>query len=916
MKQRIYRIKRAKLPRSTQATLPRLFEDREWNYKKIVEFTTEAIVLHKGGKIIYANPAMEVLFGYRLDEIAGKTIFEFITPEYHDQVMNGMDSRGKDSETPSVYELECIHKSGKKVYVEIRVSLYSESNDVIYIVVIRDISERKAAEFRLNQETRLRNTLIESSPAFFIVFDETYRIRWMNKAMLGALGYAANEVLGRDYLQLIVPKDGRAELRNKLERLIVDKEDLTTENEIITKSGKRLLVEWRGKSVSDGFAGSSYHFGFGIDITDRHKAELELAESKRETEILAANLQAILDSTKEYIWAVDQEYKLLFYNRVVRENFSRQYELQISPGMHPSESMPKQGAELWIRMYQTALAEGTVTFEYMATRNNRVLEATLSPIFVNNQAIGIAGYAKDVTERKLAEVSLREANEFLESKVQERTDELTRLNHALTEKNTEMAAINEELQRAKEAADYAARAKSYFIANMSHEIRTPMNAILGFSQILQREANLSIQHRQYVDNITKAGGYLVELINDILELSKIESGRIELRYTSTDLYRLLSDVEQMFRQRAEAKGLVFVIDIARNFPQVMIVDEGRLRQILINLLSNAIKFTKDGCITLRAGVRNQAATQLCLEFFVEDTGIGISQHDLERIFYAYEQADAGLSAGGGTGLGLAISRRLVRLMKGDITVDSQPGKGSIFRFDIMAQADKRDLPAGNAMRRVASLRHSSFPYRILIVDDLAMNRDLIRAMLDGFGFSLREAGSGQEAIDLAASWHPDLIIIDMKMPVVDGYEAIKRIRSHDTARKIPIIAVTASAFVEERRHAFDAGATEFIAKPFEETELYEKVGKLLHLEYVYENTDEKYGGMQAEKGFQLNRRSFQRLPSEFVYDLQHAVLEGDYFTILALADQAEQHDTAVAAELRRMTLHFQFEQLIDLLSEG
>lgn len=520
-------------------------------------------------------------------------------------------------------------------------------------------------------------------------------------------------------------------------------------------------------------------------------------------------------------------------------------------------------------------------------------------------------------------MALIEAKQLLEVKVEERTNELTCLNEELRAMNEELLAmneevlaINEELRQAKAAADLATRAKSTFITNMSHEIRTPMNAILGFSQLLQRETTLNAQQRQYLNSINQAGIHLLELIDGILDMAKIEAGRIALRPTATDLPELLRDIGQMFYLKAEEKGLDFAIDIAEDLPRVVMLDEGRLRQVLINLLGNAVKFTSEGGIILRASFAYENAENLRLAFAVEDTGCGIDPQDMERLFQTFEQASAGLEAGSGAGLGLAISREIVRLMKGDITVSSQPGKGSSFQFYIHVQrADEKDVAKHRINRRVKAVRSGSDPYRVMIVDDAELNRTLLAILLEKVGFAICQASNGQEAIELAAAWRPDIILMDIKMPAgMDGFEAIRQIRANPDLGYVPIIVVTASAFAEERQKAIQIGADDFLTKPFEEADLFETMGNLLQLEYEFEQGLDEESNRGGQNDVRLKPEMLDVLPSEIIGGMRDAVLEGDYYTILTLAEQAKAHDANVAAALTHMTQQYQFEQLIELLA--
>ena len=494
-----------------------------------------------------------------------------------------------------------------------------------------------------------------------------------------------------------------------------------------------------------------------------------------------------------------------------------------------------------------------------------------------------------------------------------------------------------QLEQKAQEADAANRAKSEFLANMSHELRTPLNTILGFAQLMTRDATIHSTQLGYLDIISRSGEHLLTLINDVLSMSKIEAGLTTLHESSFDLYHLLDSLEDMLRIKAESKGLTLTFQRDRTVPQYIRTDEGKLRQVLINLLGNAIKFTETGSVLLRVFAENGSGDRpsevepqpvsgeqlIHLWFEVEDTGPGIVAHELQRLFEPFMQTEVGQQSQQGTGLGLSISRQFIRLMAGDITVQSVLGQGSIFTVDLRVHpAQSVTAQQRPHRRRVIGLEPGQLQYRILIVEDRWENRHLLVKMLEPLGFELREATNGQEGIELWKTWEPHLIWMDMRMPVMDGYEATKQIKSHLKGQATVIIALTASAFEESRSVVLAAGCDDFVRKPFQEQVIFDKIAQHLGVRYIYENSVQGASNALVEPGHPQSgpltdgpwaiADRLATMPLEWILHLQEAAIRVDADWILQLLDQIPPVHAALHDKLAALTQQFEFDEIIEL----
>ncbi|MEM8806236.1 MAG: ATP-binding protein [Cyanobacteria bacterium P01_G01_bin.38] len=590
------------------------------------------------------------------------------------------------------------------------------------------------------------------------------------------------------------------------------------------------------------------------------------------------------------------------------------------------------------------------------------------------------------TEQRIGPMGIRELD-VLGQSFNQMADQLRRSFGTLATNNealeARVAQRTTDLQKAKERADAANRAKSEFLANMSHELRTPLNAILGFTQLLLRDRTQPSENRNNLEIVNRSGEHLLNLINDVLEMSKIEAGQISLNESTVDLKRFLETLEAMLKSRATAKNLSLTFRVEKAVPQAIRTDEGKLRQVLINLLGNAIKFTQQGKVTLRVSLgeslikgQQKSRKSRALIFAVTDTGPGIPATELDNIFDAFVQAKTIKRSQRGTGLGLAISRRFVRLLGGELVATSKLRKGSTFSFDIpLVVAQVQQKPDPQSTPQVVGIAANQPSYRILVVDDQPDNRSVLCQLLTQVGLTVREADNGQAAVDSFKAWHPHLIWMDMRMPVMDGYEATRQIRALTTGkegerrkakgertletvddsnspspfslRPSPIIiALTASVFEEKREQVLAAGCNDFVRKPFREAIIFEKMAEYLGLQYVYETAPAAsaaslspdspvalppapastaagwvpiIGGSQVGSSQIPEKtlvKSLKRLPSQWLAELHRAAIAVDRDLILHLVQQVPSSEQTLSDHLTSQAKQFEYDAILKLIQSA
>jgi PAS domain S-box-containing protein len=819
------------------------------------------------GRYLLFNTASERVVGKSMAEVLGKDDY-FLFPPNEAKTIMASDRKALEGQSPITYEEVVTFASGEvKTLLATKGPVFNPAGEKIGLFgIVRDFTERKKAEEALLKSQEQYHSLVNNIPDYVMRYDRQCRHVFANERAIKVADKTAEEYIGKTHREMGFPEYLCALWENAIARCF---ETGTPQLEIFEwESAVGIVVlEWRVIPESTVEHWMETVLAISRDITERMRAELALQQSE-------AKYRQIVETSQEGIWVIDAAAKTTYVNAKMADML----------GYSEADML---GKSVFDFMDDTARQEAIQRFEHrqqglgeihdfrFRRKDGSDLWAIVSTTVMTDEAghfLGSLGMITDITQRKQIEF---------------------------------------DLQHAKDAADVANRAKSTFLANMSHELRTPLNGILGYAQILRRHNSLTEEQREGIHVIEKSGEYLLTLINDILDLAKVEAGKIELSPTVVVLKEFLRRIVQLFELRAEQKGLQFSYQPLSDLPVAISVDEKRLQQVLINLLGNAFKFTERGEVKLKVAYQPGE-----LYFQIEDQGCGIVAADLDKIFQPFQQVGDKKYFGQGTGLGLPITKKLVDMMGGELRVTSTLGQGSTFSILLkLSQVPNILLPMGD-FKSPKIIGYQGRPRTVLVIDDNLVNRSILIKLLTSLGFILLEATDGQAGLNQAQEIPAmDLILVDLVMPGLDGFAVIQQVRQIPHCRETVLIAMSASVFEMDRQKSLELGCHDFIAKPIKFDVFLERLRVHLNLNWLYDQT--MTVSTTSEESILPIEVPPVELTSAQVTDLLYLAQTGDVQNVMEYTKELANTKTLAdfARYIHQLAEQFEFEKICEILEK-
>ena len=755
-------------------------QQSEQRYRQLIESVQDIIYkISPEGLFTFVSPVVDKILGYNESELIGLHFTHFVQPEYRiplQRFYRSMIAEGQDS---SYKEFPVVARSGHVVWIGQTVRLIKSGHQVLELVAVaRDISDRKQAELTL-QTTQLRlSTLITNLQSGILVEDENGCIMLANQLFcdMFSVSESPDQFVGTDSSELLEASknvlDKPDEFIARTHQLLLQR-DVSMGEEVCLLNGRMLERDYIPIFLSDQSQGYLWKYS---DVTEKYHARETIRRSEEKYRSIMNNMELGLlevDNDQIILRAYERFCDMVGYT-----------ESEIIGKVAPDLFLPVEHAA-WLEVQQEQRRQGkSSSYEVpMVHKNGKLIWVLISgvPIYdENGRLVGSMGIHYDLTKRKLLE---------------------------------------QELAKAKQIADEARQADKQFLANMSHEIRTPLNAIIGMSHLLF-DTHPTQQQQEYIDALKTSADFLHSLISNLLDMSKIEAGRLEVQARPFDLVGLLRSTQKVFEMKLEGRPILIEVMLDARISGYFMGDDMIINQILMNLVGNAEKFTEEGSIQITARIRNETSLDCIIEFAVTDTGIGIPPEKIDQIFQKFVQLNPQVHQYKGTGLGLAITKELIEVHGGTIKVKSQPGEGSQFLFTLPLTRVAAPTNYRAITESTAGLSQELPFCRVLVVEDNTMNQKYISSLLNKWNIPYTMVWDGEQALEKARSQVFDLILMDVQMPVMDGYEATGAIRNtRNLNQDTPIIALTASAMLDHRNIALEAGMNDVLIKPFDPGQL-------------------------------------------------------------------------------------------------